>query len=76
MNWQIPLKFLVHRGAGSNLKVGGHGHYIRREAPEKFFRVPPHFCLVPPLTGGTRQKCGAHNVLAVILAIVNKERET
>jgi len=30
---------------------------------------------VPPLTGGTRQKCGAHNVLTVILAIVNKKKE-
>jgi len=67
---------LAIRGAGSNLKVEGHGHYFRREAPEKFFRVPPpHFWLMPPLTGGTRQKCGAH-VLTVILAIVNEERKT
>ena len=54
---------------------GGHVHYFRREAPEKFFRVPPHFCLVPPLRGGTGQKCGAHNVLTVILVIVNEERK-
>ena len=66
------------RDAGSNLKVGGTGtiSYLRREAPENFFRVPSHFCLVPPLIGGTRQKCGARNVLTVILAIVNEERKT
>ena len=66
----------MYRGAGSNLKVEGHRHYFRREAPEKFLRVPPHFWLVPPLTGGTRQKCGAHNALTVILVIVNDERKT
>ena len=66
----------ISRGAGSDLKVEGHGHYFRREAPENFFRVPPQFWLVPPLPGGTRQKCGAHNVLTVILDIVNEERKT
>ena len=53
---------------------GGARALFRREAPEKFLRVPPIFgwCL----TGGTRQKCGAHNVLTVILVIVNEERKT
>jgi len=46
------------RGAGSNLKVEGHGHYFRREAPEKFFRVPPPFLAGAPFDRGTQRRGG------------------
>ena len=61
------------RGAGSNLKVEGHGHQFRREAPEKFFRVPPPFLAGE---GAPDKSVGAHNILTVILVIVNEERKT
>ena len=47
---------LEYRGAGSNLKVEGHGHYFRREAPEKIFRVPPPFLAGAPFDRGHQTK--------------------
>ena len=66
-------------------RIKGHLHTQRRRmqfesggtgtTPEIFFEGALPFWLVPPLTGAP-DKCATHNVVTVILAILNEERKT